>query len=1127
MSNLLTLTGILFLVISVDILSMAQTLNDGPIQIQIKVRDVNVTFNQTDQGALGIGFIPDELRFKFWARDRADVDGVGWVGPGNCLASDFTPPGLTHDFNEVIAIFNYTGATVPQYVDIRMEAFEDDIPVDGLLGFCSNGPDCTYTGPATVCCGVVLFGACVGLTERDDMPCFADPFRNSLNYRLGRPCEWYSHGYVTYAGNGCANDVYIPRIESYWRYTRGTACNNAIDLGTVGPGVQQTHYNSNICYSNNFPNSPGNDVFYQFTITQPMGIRASVCGALGALFDSYLYLLDANCTVIASDDNGCGTQSVISKNLCQAGTYYVVVDAVAAGEQGPFTIVVEEDPSFTFTASITKTDITCTGANDGTATVSVTGGLPPYSYAWSTGSNATGISGLAPGNYAITVRDADGCMVTATTTINEPLPLTLTVTTTDVTCSGANDGTATATPSGGIAPYSYQWNTIPQQVSSTAIFLAAGTFSVVVTDANGCTATASATINTSSVITPSVDLIRHISCFGANDGEIQITTTGGVMPYQFSWSHGANTEDVSQLTPGNYTLTVIDADNCSVTANFTINEPSLLQANIDNIYDARCAGYATGAVTITVSGGTPGYTYTWSNGHTSQDIINVLAGTYSVTAVDANGCTVSVSATIAEPTPLLVILFPISPTCFGASNGQITSQVSGGTPPYSYLWSNSSITPDINNLAAGNYSLLVTDAHNCFFLATVSLNTGPELVVEPIVNEVLCHGDATGSITLNVVSGAQPISYTWSNGASNQTLSGISAGTYGYTVTDADGCMNISSATIEEPSALVLQVTTQQITCSGSNNGVAFASVNGGTPPYSFVWNINPPPPGAVASGLAAGNYSITVTDAHGCVVADAFRITEGSALTAQVDSLWSPTCYEGTNGGVVLSASGGQPPYQFAVFTNVFQGNVFDRLPAGNFGALAIDQNGCIDTVLFTIPEPAGFNVYLPYQVTVVLGAKITLKPTFTGTNAVIGWSWSPAEWLSCTSCAQPEVQPLHDIVYTVTATDERGCTDTANIIVIVKRDYEIFVPNVFSPNGDGVNDVFQPLDFGAAKTFNMKIFNRWGELIFQTSDINQPWDGTYKTKPLDVGVYTYYISGEFLNNEVFKKTGSVTLVR
>jgi gliding motility-associated-like protein len=369
--------------------------------------------------------------------------------------------------------------------------------------------------------------------------------------------------------------------------------------------------------------------------------------------------------------------------------------------------------------------------------------------------------------------------------------------------------------------------------------------------------------------------------------------------------------------------------------------------------------------------------------------------------------------------------------------------------------------------------------------------------------------------------------YNWSNGSTAQTLSNVVAGIYTYTVTDADGCMKISGETINEPAPLTLNLLTIDISCSGNNDGMAIATVNGGTPSYNFEWSINPPPAGAVASGLSPGNYSITVTDAHNCVVVSDFSITAANALSLSVDSLWQPTCYGGTDGGVILSAYGGQPPYQFAVFTNVFQDNVFNNLPSGNLGALVIDQNGCTDTVMFVIPSPAEFDVRLPYKATVALGAKISLAPTFSGTDSVISWLWSPAEGLSCTQCEQPEARPLSDIVYTVTATDKYGCTDTASIIVVVKRDYEIFVPNIFSPNGDGINDVFQPLDFGAAKTFNMKIFNRWGELIYETNDINQPWNGTYKNKLLDVGVYTYYITGEFLNTDPFKKTGSITLVR
>jgi gliding motility-associated-like protein len=1033
---------------------------------------------------------------------------------------------LSTDFNTVFSVFNYPTATVPRFFDVRMEAFEDDIPVDGLLGFCNSGPACTYTAAST-CCGVFLFGVCVGLNENDDRPCFADPFRNSMDYRLGKPCEWFDHGYVTYAGSGCANDNYIPRIQTYWRYTKGTACNDAIDLGSLTSGLQLTHSNSNICYSNNFPNSGGNDVFYQFSISQAMGIKVSLCGANGAQFDSYLYLLDSGCNVIASDDNGCGSQSVVSKNLCQTGTYYIVVDGVSANEQGTFTLLVEEDPSFTFSATINKTDVTCTGANDGKAKVTVSGGLPPYSYLWSTGAIIDSVNSLLPGVYSVTINDADGCSISASTTITEPLPLSISISTSDVTCSGANDGSATANVSGGTSPFSYQWNTIPQQTSATAIFLSAGTFAVVVTDANNCTSTSSATINTSSVIIPAIDLQKNVSCFGLNDGEILLTTSGGVQPYTFVWSNGAVSEDISNLAPGNYVLTVTDADNCFVTKSFDISEPSLLQASVENIYPVTCFGYSNGSVTISVNGGTLNYSYTWSNNSIFQDLINVAAGSYDLTVTDANNCTATLNVSVTEPTVLNVVLNPTDPTCFGISNGLINSTTSGGTPPYSYIWSTGDITSDINSIPAGNYSVLVTDANNCFVLETVALSTGPELMVTSSVNDVLCNGDASGVVSVNIAGGTSPYNFTWSDGSSGASLNNVTAGNYSFTVVDADGCMSISDVIVNEPDALSINLLTLDILCSGNNDGMAFAVASGGIQPYDYSWNIPNSQNTNVLAGLSVGNYVVTVADANNCSVINNFSITEGTALDASVIDVWAPTCYGGQDGGVELTATGGLPPYEYAVFTNIFQGNIFNDLESGQYGALILDSNGCSDTVQFTVPEPVEFSVSLPYKAIMVTGSVITLEPTFAGTDSVVSWSWNPSESLSCFQCQNPEASPVYDISYTVTAIDVNGCIDTATIIVIVKQDYEIYTPNVFSPNGDNVNDVYKALDFGASRIFEIKIFDKWGELIFQSNNIKQGWDGTFQNKLLDVGVYTFYITGEFLNTEPFEKTGSITLIR
>src|SRR5690606_9510208 len=236
-----------------------------------------------------------------------------------------------------------------------------------------------------------------------------------------------------------------------------------------------------------------------------------------------------------------------------------------------------------------------------------------YTFSWTSGGATDSVFNLPPGQVTVTVTDADGCTTTATADIIEPLPLSVSVTTADVSCSGAADGTATANPSGGTPPYSYQWNVVPVQTAQTAIFLPAGTFSVAVTDANGCVTSGSGTINTNSVINVVVVEENNISCFGFNDGNIEISVNGGIPPYTYDWSHGPNTPAVQNLSPDIYTVTVTDMDNCFVTQTFDITQPPALDASITGVYDVTCDGYSNGIITVSTLGGVQPYAFEWSN----------------------------------------------------------------------------------------------------------------------------------------------------------------------------------------------------------------------------------------------------------------------------------------------------------------------------------------------------------------------------------------------------------------------------------------------------------------------------------------------------------------------------------
>jgi gliding motility-associated-like protein len=718
--------------------SIAQTYPDGPIQLKVWVEDIKVqyTSNQPSDFSLQVGSLglpgslaADELTFNLWARDNADVDGLGWQG-GNCLTANMAManggPDLTPEFNDTLFNHTYTAATVPQFFDIRLRAWEDDINEDfapaGNLTPCSSaGGRCSYE--ASLCC-LSFFGNCI-LTEGDDYYCDADPFKVNMDYRRGSPCEYYLHGYVV--GSGCTDNFYQPQIGSFWRYTKGTGCtgNQAIDLGTLNPGgAALTHFNSNECYTNNFPSSPGNDVFYSFTITNPIGVTISLCGT-NTTFDTRLYLLNSSCAIDTSDDDGCGTRSIISKSLCAPGTYYVVVDGKTALSAGTFDLVISENTSFNFSATTTVQNISCFGANDGEATVNITGGVAPYGINWpGTIPDVASVTGLAAGSYTVTITDAEGCSTTAIATITQPTQLGVTTTATNVSCGGANDGSATATPTGGTGPYSYLWNSTPPQTSQTAVLLPAGTFNVTVTDANGCTASASTTVSPTTTVIITVDDVNNISCFGAGDGSISLSINGGQTPYTYTWSNGLPaTQDQTGLDAGIYTVTVRDALLCEATATFNITEPDLLQTVVNTIINVSCQNSDDGAVDLGVSGGTVPYTYAWSNnGGTGEELLGAEAGTYTVTVTDANGCTTTETATITSTNAAITSsITHTNANCETNTLGTADLTVNGGAGGFTFFWSNFATSEDVTALDAGTYSVVITDADNCFVIDTVTI----------------------------------------------------------------------------------------------------------------------------------------------------------------------------------------------------------------------------------------------------------------------------------------------------------------------------------------------------------------------------------------------------------------------
>ena len=562
--------------------------------------------------------------------------------------------------------------------------------------------------------------------------------------------------------------------------------------------------------------------------------------------------------------NGATTQNLSG---LAAGSYSVTVTD-AGGCTGTTTTTITEPAALRLSLGAPRPS--CFGGASGGVEAAVSGGTMPYSYLWSNGATTANLSGVAGGTYTVTVTDANGCTASGSATIAESTQLTALASKTDATCAGASNGTITLSLSGGTAPYRYLWSN--GATTQNLQGLAPGTYTVTVTDANGCTATCGATVGRPTSLLASARA-TGARCAGGL-GSVALTASGGTAPLTYLWSNGATTQNLSGVAAGLYSVTVTDANGCTATASATVGEPAQLRA-VAMGTAASCTGSATGGVALTVSGGTAPFTYLWSNGATTQNLSGVAPGTYSVTVTDANGCSASCSATVGGATALRPSITVTAATCCASSSGSVDLTVSGGTAPYTYLWSNGATTQDLSNVAAGTYTVTITDALGCTATAAGTVTQPAALALGTTPANPSCSNASSGSIDLAVSGGTAPYFYQWSNGATTQDLSGIPAGTYTVTVTDARGCTASTSATLTQPMAPRASTSSTSATCNGSD-GTATAVASSGTSPYTYSWS-----PGgqttATATGLGAGTYTVTVTDARGCTATSSTSVRAAS----------------------------------------------------------------------------------------------------------------------------------------------------------------------------------------------------------------------------------------------------------
>ncbi len=507
-------------------------------------------------------------------------------------------------------------------------------------------------------------------------------------------------------------------------------------------------------------------------------------------------------------------------------------------------------------ATASATNVLCNGDANGSISLTVAGATAPVSYQWDNGMTMQNPTGLAAGTYCVTVNDANNCPANTCVTITEPTALNIATAGTDASCAG-NDGTASATVAGGTAPYSYQWDDAATQTTATATGLAPGAYIVIITDVNNCSLQEIAIVQDAcSCAVNAVASASNSNC-GAPDGTATVNVTGAGTNVSYAWSNGANTQTVTNLPPGTYTVTVTDlASGCDDISTVTVGDGGSISVNTITT-PVSCNGLNDGTATVSTSGN---FTYAWSNGATTSTITNVPAGTYLVTVTQGT-CVDVETAIVNEPAELSATIFGNDNFC-SENAGSASAGATGGTAPYSYQWSNGVTTGGINGLSSGSYSLTVTDSNGCVSFSSVnivSIDDSPGPVAQ--ATGVSCTGDSDGSVDLTVNGGQAPYSYSWTGGATTEDLSGLPPGPYTVVVTDANGCVGVASVLVTEPSPVNVNTSS---TASTGNDGTATATAFGGTAPYTYNWSDGQTT--ATAINLAPGTYTVVVTDANGCM---------------------------------------------------------------------------------------------------------------------------------------------------------------------------------------------------------------------------------------------------------------------
>lgn len=916
------------------------------------------------------------------------------------------------------------------------------------------------------------------------------------------------------------------------------------------------------------------------------------------------------------------------------GTYTVsltITDISGCTDTYTFDITITEGLDLT----MSHTDVSCFGLDDGTGTALPITGTGPYTYLWDdplTQITETSID-LAPDTYVVLVTDALGCMGIDSITISEPTELVFDViNTTNASCGIAN-GTITFTAAGGTPGYQYSIDGgVTYFPTGDFIDLANGTYTIEILDANGCTATTTVAVGLDSPLVIDDITVTDVSCGPTDDGTISITASAGAAPFQYSIDGGITYQASNYfdlLSPGTYTVVVEDDAGCAVSEIVVVSSLSGIEIDLIDFIEPTCNGGTDGELTIEVSGGTAPFQYSIDGGITffPANIFTGLAGgSYDIQVIDAAGCDISTTAIITEPTLTSIddiITTPIS--CNGLMDGAFELLVSGGTPGYTYSFDAGltfQLSPIFTDLSMGTYDLLVEDSNGCLITGTTMVSEPDELLIDDIlVVDVTCNGLMDGEIGITAMGGTAPFNYRIDGGAYqlSPNFIGLGGGVIVIEVMDDNGCMTSGDAFIDESDPIVLSLGIDTTICLGGEATLC-PTISGGTAPYSFIWDGIPST--ECLNTAVIGTHDLQVEDANSCT-SEIVEQTVLQYMPLTVFSASGTTICPGDNVAIAGEASGSGPEGYSYEWTNDIDGVTLDGpvqivSPEITTNYTLTVSTGCenmastivtittypIPDILFTTNvdegcedllvrfessiDPAAItsqiwdfgdgrigagsivsNLYDEadcYDVNLAITTIDGCRSDATFTDRICVWkmpvadfSYEPTnpnllelsvefinasefadtyEWtfgdghVSAMNNPTNEFPEWGNKTYEVEliAITDKGCSDTISKKIKVEDVNVYFIPNAFTPNSDLFNQTFKPIFLTGfyPVDYHFVILNRWGEVLWESYDFTKAWDGTYAGQIVDDGVYVWQLT--FMENASDKKhqeIGHLTVIK